>query len=279
LQSSEQVKPKVLFLVIASGNPENESDLKAQLSTWLKDLPLNYSYIILRGSDANEFCLEKKTLLVPVIERYENILAKTILGITWALQNLEFDILIRTNVSTYFSRIHLDELMSGIDLTSNYFGGYIERCKDPFNYNQVTIPFVTGTALVMTRPVAEILTDLPVVDFSSIPDDVAISNFIRNKGIKVSPLKRNNFSELHIFLPTFQIRLKTSKNSYLASKRMIDIHTFFTERRTLMKPLKYLLIMGKELTYIDFQLSSSLDYLSRIRTSLTNKFRSRWIWR
>ena len=279
MPTSEQVKPKVLFLIIASSNPENEIDLKAQLSTWLSDLPLNYEFLILRGSDANAFYFEENTLRIPVPERYENILAKTIYGIEWALQHFEFDILIRTNVSTYFAQKYLDKIVLKVDLNSNYFGGYIERCKDPFNQNQMTIPFVTGTALVMTKSVAEILSKMPTIDFGGIPDDVAISNFVRQQEIKVRPLKRNNFSQLHFFLPTFQIRLKTSKNSQLASKRMFDVHDFFTERRMIRKPFRYLFVMGKELTYIDFQLSSSVDYLSRLRTSLTYKFLSHRIWR
>ena len=273
------MKPKVLFLVIASNNPENERDLQAQLSTWLGELPPNYQFLILRGSELDRFNYSSNTLYVPAHELYENILLKTSLGIHWALKNRDFDLLIRTNVSTYFAIDHLDKIIDNIDIKEEFFGGYIERCKDPLALGQIPIPFVTGTALVMTNSVADILSKIPVENYFGMPDDVAISQFAKVHNLDVTPLKRNNFSQNHLFLPTYHIRLKTSKNSYLASQRMRDVHNYFIEKRKMIKVLKYFVVMGKELTYIEFQWGSVVDFAARLATSAKHRIISQRIWK
>jgi len=266
-------------MVIASNNPENERDLQAQLSTWLGDLPPNYQFLMLRGSELSSFSYSSNTLYVPAQELYENILLKTSLGILWATEKMDFDLLIRTNVSTYFAIEHLDKLIDKIDTTKDFFGGYIERCKDPLSLNQIPIPYVTGTALVMTNSVADILSRIPIENYTGIPDDVAISHYARISNLDITPLKRNNFSQNHLFLPTYHIRLKTSKNSYLAARRMRDVHNYFIEKRKLIKVLKYFVVMGKELTYIEFQLGSFVDFSARLATSTKHKILSRRIWK
>ena len=273
------MKPKVLFLVIASNNLENERDLQAQLSTWLSELPPNYQFLILRGSELNGFKYSSNTLYVPARELYENILLKTSLGIRWAIENMDFDLIIRTNVSTYFAIDHLGKIIDKIDTRKDFFGGYIERCKDPLGLNLVPIPYVTGTALVMTNSVADILSRIPLENYIGIPDDVAISDYARVCHLDVTPLKRNNFSQNHLFFPTYHIRLKTSKNSYLASQRMIDVHKYFTEKRSVVKVFKYFVVMRKELTYIEFQWGSVADFCARLATSAKHKIFSRSIWR
>jgi len=273
------VKPKVLFMVIASNNPENERDLQAQLSTWLGGLPPNYQFLILRGSELSRFSYSSNTLYVPAQELYENILLKTSLGILWAIENVDFDLLIRTNVSTYFAIDHLDKLIDKIETRKEFFGGYIERCRDPFSLSKIPIPYITGTALVMTNSVAEILSRIPVENYTGIPDDVAISHYAKIHNLDVTPLKRNNFSQNHLFLPTYHIRLKTSKNSYLASQRMNDVHNYFIEKRKMKKVLKYFVVLGKELTYIEFRWGSVVDFATRLSASAKHKILSRRIWR
>jgi hypothetical protein len=108
------VKPNVLFLIIASNNPENVRDLQAQLSTWLGEIPSNYQFLIIRGSELSRFNYSLNTLYVPARELYENILLKTSLGICWAIENMDFDLLIRTNVSTYFAIDQLDKIIDKI---------------------------------------------------------------------------------------------------------------------------------------------------------------------
>jgi hypothetical protein len=269
---------RTLFVIIASNAPENESDLNAQLNTWLSNLPKNYSFLILRGSNNNDYYLDGYTLFLPITEKYENILAKTALGIRWACKNLEFDILIRTNVSTYFPIEHVDRLVGSIDSDAPYFGGYIERCATPNTANGHVIPFVAGTALVLSRESAYDLAQIPFENYIGIPDDVAMSIYAKEIHMKAKPLKRNNLSQNHIFLPTFQIRLKTSKDSSLASRRMKDVHKYFETSNIHFRFLNYFRITLTEIMYIDFHPNMIFDFLRRLAISARYRLLKERLW-
>ena len=74
---------KIIFLVIASDNPEHVLDESTQKKTWGRD---NLEEILwLRGGTKTEFNTDKRTLKVEVSEEYHNILRKTIEGMRWLL--------------------------------------------------------------------------------------------------------------------------------------------------------------------------------------------------
>ena len=240
---------KTLFLILGSNAPENESDLEMQRQTWLNDLSPTQSFIILRGSPSSSTKLIGHELYLPVSESYENILPKTILGMKWSLEHSNFEILIRTNVSTYFPPAEVEAVTRTIDKASRFFGGYVARCRLPGENLTSTAEFVAGTALVLTRPTVELLCNLDWRPYRGWPDDVAISVALRNLGISPKKIRRNNLSQLHFFLPAFQIRLKTSSVSHLSSKRMQGIHQYFHATNTLNRLARYVLITISEIRY------------------------------
>jgi hypothetical protein len=259
-----KIRLKALFVILASKNPENEQDLLAQLNTWVKSLPENYDYLILRGWSENQYLLNNNTLFVPIEESYENMLAKTILGINWICNNIDFEFLVRTNVSTFFSIKHIEEIFTKIPPNSNFLGGYIEECKDPSSKNLEKIPYIAGTALVMSKSNAILLSKMQSGNFRGLPEDLSISMYLKNNNVKVTPLKRNNLSSHHFFIPTFQIRAKTSKNSALASKRMNDINDYFKETSLYKKIFKYIIILFREIGYSEINSRSIPDYFKRL---------------
>lgn len=240
---------KTLFLILGSNAPENESDLEMQKQTWLSDLSPTQGFIILRGSPSTSTTLIGDELYLPVIESYENILPKTILGMKWALDNSNFEILIRTNVSTYFPRAEVEAVTRTINKAAPFFGGYVARCRLPGENINSTTDFVAGTALVLTRQTAQILCDLDWTPYYGWPDDVAISMALSKVGISPKKIRRNNLSQSHFFFPAFQIRLKTSSVSHLSSKRMESIHEYFHATNTLNRLARYLLISMNEIRY------------------------------
>jgi hypothetical protein len=261
---------KVLFLILASENAENQQDLNAQLKTWVQVMPENYRYLVFRGWEKDEYSLVGNTLYIPVEERYENILAKTVLGLKWVCQNLNFDFIIRTNVSTFFSIKHVEKMLLEVCNESNFFGGYIERCKNPLSKSLEKVPYVTGTALVMSKQCAFQLSEMQFEKFQGIPEDFSISMFLKANKVIVTPLGRNNLSSHHIFIPTFQIRVKTSKNSDLASRRMLDINNYFNEAKLTNRVFKYITIQSKEISYSQITFKSIPDYLQRLILSIRN---------
>ena len=57
-----------LFMILGSNAPENETDLKAQRQTWLKDLSSTQSYVVLRGLPKAPPSLIVDELFLPVDE-------------------------------------------------------------------------------------------------------------------------------------------------------------------------------------------------------------------
>jgi len=240
---------KTLFVILGSNAPENESDLEMQKQTWLKDLSTTQGYLVLRGLPSASTTLVGNELFLPVIESYENILPKTILGMKWALENSNFDVLIRTNVSTYFPPSKVEVIARSIDKTTLFFGGYVDICRLPGENRMATAEYVAGTALILTRPTVQMLCNIDWKLYSGWPDDLAISIALQNVGVSPKRFRRNNLSQLHFFLPAFQIRLKTSSASYLSSKRMKSLHGYFHSTNLLDKLGRYMIISTNEIRY------------------------------
>lgn len=241
---------KTLFLILGSHAPENESDLEIQKSTWLRELLASQDYLVLRGTSANLAHIEANTLYVPVVESYENILEKTILGMKWVLEHKDFDFLIRTNVSTYFPPQIVHEVTSSIGRIEPFFGGFVDKCQSPGEHKNFQEYYVTGTALVMSKATVIEVCKIDWQPYQGWPDDLAISRALRENGILPSSIRRNNLSQSHIFIPAFHIRLKTSFDSSLAGKRMKSVHKYFQAKNFLDQVVQYFLITAREFKYV-----------------------------
>lgn len=266
---------RTLFMILGSDAPENQMDLQMQEKTWLKALLPNQKHLILRGSMEESAQLEDETLFLPVVENYENILKKTVLGLQWALENTDFEILIRTNVSTYFPVKLVDKEVERINPLLHFFGGYIDDCWMSGNADKQKISFVTGTAIIMTRPTVELLCKSDLEGVIGLPDDVAISIALSNSRISAQRFKRNDLGSSHIFYPRFQIRVKTSSASHLASKRMKNVHEYFQSTNLTDKCFCYVKIVFNEIRYATVNVSEFLAFfkfsLHRLKKSITSK--------
>lgn len=265
--------PRVLFLILGSTSDENESDLYTQKSTWLKLLPSNYKYLILRGSDNQGELLQDETLFLPVQEKYENILEKTLLGIKWSVENLEFDFLVRTNVSTYFSTKLLEEKLTGKDPQESFLGGYLDFAKIQSQFGKFRIPYIAGTGIILSRKTSENLVTQNWESYDSLPDDVAISMLLDRCGVNLTSMGRNNLSQSHIFLPTYQIRLKTSSISWLATRRMHLVHQYFVSTNFFKKLDAFLRIMLLEFSSLFLGKTELLNFVLYILNTSKMRFR------
>jgi hypothetical protein len=219
---------RVIFLVIASEDPIHQEDLATQKQTWASRLSTDYRVIWLRGSDGCDFVLDGDTLYVPCLESYSNILEKTILGIRFVLETLDFDILIRTNVSTYFDLPRLHGELSKNLYKKPFVGGYLDKSMGGYFGKSVALTYISGTGIFMSRGVAQVLSLLDSSDYLAIPDDVAISEFLSRRGILLIRMHRNNLGSTHLFLPSYFTRAKSSTDSTLASKRMRLLFRYFS---------------------------------------------------
>ena len=212
---------KIIFLVIASDNPEHVLDESTQKITWGRD---NLEEILwLRGGTKTEFNTDKRTLKVEVSEEYHNILRKTIEGMRWLLSNQEFEFLIRANVSTYFDVNRVHEYLSTVTTNDLFLGGYIDFLGNKDGNNSKENVFVNGGAIFLNRKSVKALERMNAEDWLNLPDDVAISRFLINQGAIPTYIPRSNTSNTGFLRKRMYFRMKSSENKSMASLRMLKL--------------------------------------------------------
>jgi hypothetical protein len=261
---------KLIFLVIASEDPVHQNDLLTQQNTWARNLPEDSQVIWLRGHQKNTFEIDGTTLMVPCLELYGNILEKTILGVRYINDNMKFDVLIRTNVSTYFNVERTLLELSRKSYSGNFFGGYIDKTKGVYFGDIGKRDYISGTGIFLSRNASEKLATLDFTKFRGTPDDVAISHFLESSGIPKVRMKRNNLGSTHIFIPTYYIRAKSSAVSTLASTRMKLIDKYFGATNPMGRLAAYIQLLAVELDAFLNHPEPKIRYLQRNRVVFQN---------
>ena len=128
------------------------------------------------------------------------------------MENLEFDVLIRTNVSTYFEPNKLLLELNQPRYKKDFAGGYIDRSSQPLLNSGKSFEYISGTGMFLSKNVAKIVTELDPENYCNVFDDIAISHFLQKKKVTILRLARNNLHSTHFFIPTFHIRMKNSFN-------------------------------------------------------------------
>jgi hypothetical protein len=186
-------------------------------------------------------------LFVPICEEYSNILHKTIIGINYILDNFEFDILVRSNVSTYFETNRLVKELNQSVYRGSFLGGYFDKSKDKNFYNGDSFEYISGTGVYLSKDVVIELSKLDPNKYIGVSEDLAIYDFLKDKGFKTIRMARNNLFSTHFFIPTFNIRVKNTFNSKSASRRMQLVHNFFYTKSLPLKVLAYFKIQINEI--------------------------------
>lgn len=264
---------KIIFLVIASHNTIHQQDLETQKNTWMKKAPEDVLIFYLRGWNKNYFQVIGQNLFVPCQEKYDLILTKTILGISYVLKHYQFDFLIRTNVSTYFEISLLKTELSKSKYNVEFVGGYVDKSSQKVFGNLTTFDYITGTGIFMTKKSAEILSVLIPEKYTGIIDDLAITHYLVQANVRTIRMSRNNLHSTHLFLPTYQIRAKNSANRESASRRMVLIDDYFNQDRVVYKIRALLNIYRNEFFEVKNSGVNPLKYLRQNLVYILNFLR------
>ena len=225
---------KIVYLIIASNLPENLLDESSQRATWAHEQPA--SVLWLRGGKNEFYNAADRTLFVEIQENYQNILAKTVKGALWCLENLEFEFLIRANVSSYFVPTRVESYLSGFLVRGNerFFGGFIENERGVGKANLESV-FINGGSMFMNRTAVEDLVKVDISKWQNCPDDISISKHLIGGGVVPTPIPRGNLCITGIFTNRIYYRLKSSNNSIMASGRMYRVHNVVLAKNTRAK--------------------------------------------
>lgn len=266
LANQAYLRSEIVYLILASSSPEHVQDEATQRDTWASKLPEGYAALWLRGSGETPPHVSQQTLWVSCAD--SEILRKTILGLRWLLSNSDFSFLVRTNVSTYF---HVPDFSNQIRQLGHrdYIAGYVEKVGDidkPYRKTK----FVSGAGLVLPRITVQKLAALDPNSYLGWPDDVAITNFLLNRGTRLISLSRSNIGYHHIAIPSSYIRCKSSSKSHLASARMERFQEFFTSQSLTLRVLTLCKLQFFELHNSTFRLQNIVYLCKRMWTACKN---------
>lgn len=132
------------------------------------------------------------------------ILDKTIAAFEYAQSHLQFDFLLRTNLSSFYIFPELKRLLETLP-SANYYGGVIGQYG--------SIQYASGAGFMMSRDIVEKCINHKDLLARSTIDDVAIGQLLMNLGHVPSALSRFDFTQNTVPsspLPqtTFHVRVK-----------------------------------------------------------------------
>jgi hypothetical protein len=254
---------KLLFLVLAGGGAEHLFDEQTQRQTWAENFSEKHNVIWVRANEQLKFDSLTSTLYVPCNEG--ELLKKTYLASHWCHHNVEFDVLVRTNVSTYFNTTKLEEYLATTLFVSNHFGGHLQYTKFGSNKKGRRV-YIAGTGIFMGREAMQTFISSKIEDYLDVPDDIAITDILVNEErLILRSIPRLSLFGHHIFIPTFYIRCKSSWNSELASLRMSNLHEYYTQPRRLYRIIVLANIFRIEVGAVRFNIRNCLQFSKRIR--------------
>jgi hypothetical protein len=257
---------KLLFLILAGGGPEHHRDEQTQRLTWAKSGDQDTSIIWIKSGVSLRFEESSRTLFVPCSEG--DLIGKSVLAIDWACKELDFDVVVRSNVSTFFVIAKLRHNLKRMKFSESSYGGHLHFLPNS-SRNKSLVGFISGTGIFMGRRAAEAMRKLDRDYFAGIPDDVAISKYLESHVyLKLHSINRLTLSNHHIFVPSSFIRCKSSWNDKLASQRMLMLYDFFNSESLLQKIRIAFVIMLNEFRTARKGIRASLNYLNRIRVEL-----------
>jgi hypothetical protein len=201
---------KIVFLVISSES-ETYSKLESKIrETWKsnldsKDCPVYFCY-----GNSLEFSVEGDKIYCPFEENLMNIGHKTIRSLEYLLENVDFDLVYRTNSSSYIDLENMYKYLNCYSL-ENFYSGYINLDK------KSNILFCSGSGYFLSRDVVKMVIENKNDWDHSLIDDVSMGKLLKNLGITMTQGRRldiNQIKDSGIFFNEKPIENIQIDNSY-----------------------------------------------------------------
>ncbi len=242
------VKPrKIVILALSDGGREHHKDCETAKVTWAFQTNPNIMVAFIRISEEKNIVYKDRMLYLPKYAQYFSILEKTLLAMEWVINNWKFDLLIRTNVSTYFDFQKLLMLGDKIPVEKPIIAGYPQRTKIGL---EKSIMFLNGASIIISRSgVMAMLNGIHKFNRAT-ADDVSISVAARELKLKFLYYPRNNLSDTHFFIPSAITRVKSSHNSEAASARLLLLYNYFQSKNKWSSCISYWKIIQFEFSIL-----------------------------
>jgi hypothetical protein len=220
---------KILVLIIAC-NQEPYISLKNTIqNTWNSIKHPNIEVLYLYSYNGITAYTPNSELVVNGDESYYGIGLKTLNAFKYCINNIEFDYIYRTNLSSYLHLKGLYEYTEHIPLNNIYRGAVGDHNG---------IKFASGCGYLISKDLVRYVVDHGHLwDHKSFLDDVSIAKVLQSSSIYPSPIDRidiPNAHELNIFDYTkindcFHFRCKSEIDRNHDIKAINMLHSYFNK--------------------------------------------------
>ena len=149
---------------------------------------------------------------------------KTIMAFEWALENIEFEYLIRPTPSSYVNFSYLQKLYD--EKLSNQKFLYAGTVQTIEYKDKPNVQFVSGSTLILNKPCVELIVENKDKWDHDLWDDVALSKVMYELNIKPLDVKRfnieGNIFRQEIDLENYQFRCRA--DTHFNYPRYIEAH-------------------------------------------------------
>jgi len=222
---------RVLVLVLGARVAPYPALIRTIRETWASVAVDGVETIFYYGGDALRF--DGDELVLPVSGGALDIGRKTIACFDWALANRDFDLVYRTNCSSY------------IDLP-NLFGYALEHGGGQRFYSGLIgtfeqLPFASGSGYFVSRDLVELVVQEKTAWRHELLDDVALADLLARSGVGPKPAPRVDYRSagevVHVDTSQFHFRCRTASWRRREDARIIRrLHHAFCEARGLSVP-------------------------------------------
>ena len=149
---------------------------------------------------------------------------KTIMAFEWALENVEFDYIIRPTPSSYVNFSYLQKLYSEKFFNQEFlYAGTVQTIE---YQDKPNVQFVSGSTLILNKPCVELIVKNQDKWDHDLWDDVALSKVMYELNIKPLDVKRfnieGNIFRQEIDLDNYQFRCRA--DTHFNYPRYIEAH-------------------------------------------------------
>lgn len=259
---------RITFLALCTKTEPYINHQKAQEGTWA-NTKLNLYWLLGNHDQSSSYVLNDRFLSVKVNETFENILEKTLQSLRWALENEESDFYIRTNTSTYINVHSLEKYLEKVESWSEFAAALKGTTNEIRESSGEMFEFLAGNMMIFSRSTVKLLSEMDSRNYHGISDDVAISEYLQKKGVKLTWISRNEITDYHGFKPNIQHRVKSWTSASVTAERMYEVHEIYTRFR--WQRFRAILSMSvKEMSRYktEFRIDSPINVMRNINNTI-----------
>jgi hypothetical protein len=225
---------KTLVLVLATHVEPFPTLIATIKRTWASVQVPDVDVLFYYGGSRN--ALEGRDLFLAVGDDLPNVGRKTLACFDYVLDHLDFDLVLRTNCSTYIDLPNLRDYVAANAETERFYAGKGSWVDG--------IDFATGTGIFLSRDLVELLVAQRLQWDHSYLDDVALAKLLHENGIERRFAPQVVYARVRdarkVDTSEFRFRCKTAPTGSASRlgdiKIMLAIHEAFERARSGQTP-------------------------------------------